>query len=372
MNPYAAALFIFLLDYRAYTHASLTLIGILTATLTATAHAIHPWTVFFTLLGVFFLAGTAVTKVKADVKAGLTVSAASLVGRGRDDTGQKEKKAAGKQQRKEQEDDRGGVNKKRPPAHPRTATQVLCNSVPATICILLHAYLLYTTRIYNIACLPSPSSPPHTFRTISASNPSSLQNLLLGLLPYAVLAHYASATADTFSSELGILSRQDPVLITSLLVPPFRPQRVAKGTNGGITLYGTLAGLAGGALIGFVSASIVPFCGHDGHDEHEAWHWRRRVLLGLFVALLGATGSLLDSLLGALVQGSVVEKGGGGRVVENEGGGKVSVSKNEQGREYVMQGRDWLSNNSVNLLMCSVMSVSGMGIAWIAGIRFGD
>ena len=51
------------LVYRAWSRKSLTPVGIVTAFLTAVAHAVHPWSVFFALLGVFFLAGTAVTKV---------------------------------------------------------------------------------------------------------------------------------------------------------------------------------------------------------------------------------------------------------------------------------------------------------------------
>jgi uncharacterized membrane protein len=49
--------------YRAWSHKSLTPAGIVAAVLTATAHAIHPWSLPFALLIVFFLAGTRVTKV---------------------------------------------------------------------------------------------------------------------------------------------------------------------------------------------------------------------------------------------------------------------------------------------------------------------
>jgi uncharacterized membrane protein len=64
MKPWIAVPAIAALEYRAWSRNSLTPIGIVTAGLTATVHALHPWSVFFTLLGVFFLAGTAVTKVK--------------------------------------------------------------------------------------------------------------------------------------------------------------------------------------------------------------------------------------------------------------------------------------------------------------------
>jgi uncharacterized membrane protein len=51
------------LVYRAYSRKSLTPVGIFTAFATAVVHAVHPWSVFFALLAVFFLAGTTVTKV---------------------------------------------------------------------------------------------------------------------------------------------------------------------------------------------------------------------------------------------------------------------------------------------------------------------
>jgi uncharacterized membrane protein len=94
MKPYIAVPAIAALVYRAWSRKSLTPVGILAAFATAVVHAIHPWSVFFALLAVFFLAGTAVTKVgltmdqprvtlrqvKHDVKAKLTQSATGTSG----------------------------------------------------------------------------------------------------------------------------------------------------------------------------------------------------------------------------------------------------------------------------------------------------
>ena len=66
MHPYITIPAIIAIDYRAYSRKSLTPLGIFVATLTAAVHAIHPWSLPFTLLLVFFLAGTAVTKVSID------------------------------------------------------------------------------------------------------------------------------------------------------------------------------------------------------------------------------------------------------------------------------------------------------------------
>ena len=65
MQPLIAVPAIAALLYRAWSHRSLTPAGIVVAGLTAVIHAIHPWSIFFVLLGIFFLAGTAVTKVSS-------------------------------------------------------------------------------------------------------------------------------------------------------------------------------------------------------------------------------------------------------------------------------------------------------------------
>lgn len=63
MHPYIAIPATSLLVLRAHQKKSLTPVGILVAALTAVIHALHPWSVFFALLVVFFLGGTTVTKV---------------------------------------------------------------------------------------------------------------------------------------------------------------------------------------------------------------------------------------------------------------------------------------------------------------------
>jgi uncharacterized membrane protein len=63
MKSYIAVPATLLLVYRAWSRSSLTPVGIIAAAFTAVAHAIHPWSVFFALLVVFFLTGSSVTKV---------------------------------------------------------------------------------------------------------------------------------------------------------------------------------------------------------------------------------------------------------------------------------------------------------------------
>ncbi len=91
----------------------------------------------------------------------------------------------------------------------------------------------------------------------------------------------AAVNADTWSTELGVLSLIPPRLITN-------GKQVERGTSGGITLAGTLSALAGAALVGIFAALFTP-----STDVLP--------MLGI-VILAGLLGSLFDSVLGATVQ----------------------------------------------------------------------
>ncbi|UKZ77896.1 hypothetical protein TrVFT333_005624 [Trichoderma virens FT-333] len=332
---------------RAWSKKSLTPAGLVAATATAIAHAYHPWNLPFVLLVVFFLAGTRVTHVKENVKATLTMSAKGSS---------------------------GGEG-------PRTHIQVFANSLVASILSVLHANQLHA----RAAALKTPGVP----------DPNGSMCYAWGgdLFIVGIIANYAAVAADTFSSELGILSKSEPRLITSLTL-----RKVPRGTNGGVTLLGLGAGLLGSLTIVTSSMLFLPI----------------RLFMG-FLILWGTLGSVLDSFLGAIFQrsvkdvrtGKIVEGDGGSRVlVSSEAGGsekrtdiKASLQhgegasesavdessevadkfdpKNkhrkpsfgdEQPSRVVENGWDLLDNNDVNFLMAVTMSVSGMAVAsWYWG-----
>jgi uncharacterized protein (TIGR00297 family) len=94
-------------------------------------------------------------------------------------------------------------------------------------------------------------------------------------------AALAAVNADTWATELGVLNPHQPRMINDLR------KVVEKGTSGGISLVGTLASLAGSALISILALLLNPavtpaFC--------------------LLLIASGLAGSLFDSLLGATVQ----------------------------------------------------------------------
>lgn len=134
--------------------------------------------------------------------------------------------------------------------------------------------------------------------------------------------------ADTFSSELGILSRSKPRLITS-----WNLRKVPPGTNGGVTLTGTLAGFFGAFTIASTSVILLPFCtphlaarilgdNISTYIGRSGWRWQEKLLWVIAVTLWGGLGSLLDSFLGGWLQASVVDARSG-KVIEGSGGKKV-------------------------------------------------
>lgn len=126
--------------------------------------------------------------------------------------------------------------------------------------------------------------------------------------------------ADTFSSELGILSKGNPRLLTS-----WNFRKVPPGTNGGISLLGTLAGFLGAFTIAITSI-FSPFCsGPDLGPYSSGWGWQEKGWLIVAITLWGGMGSLLDSALGGWFQASVVDTRTG-KIVEGTGGGKVGSS----------------------------------------------
>jgi uncharacterized protein (TIGR00297 family) len=100
----------------------------------------------------------------------------------------------------------------------------------------------------------------------------------------------AAATADTWASEIGRHARTPPRLITT-----GRP--VPAGTDGGITLLGTAGGVVGAGLIAALAVLLEPRAIGQG-SAHSGW-------IAPIVAAAGIIGMLLDSMLGATLQGAV-------------------------------------------------------------------
>jgi uncharacterized protein (TIGR00297 family) len=107
----------------------------------------------------------------------------------------------------------------------------------------------------------------------------TLGHLLGRPMLIALVAALAEATADTVSSEMGEVLGGEPVLLTTL-------RRVPAGTDGAISLAGTLAGCAGAAVIALIAVIILPV----------SW------MEGLAATAAGVFGLFFDSLLGATLE----------------------------------------------------------------------
>ncbi|MBI3538105.1 MAG: DUF92 domain-containing protein [Chloroflexi bacterium] len=110
----------------------------------------------------------------------------------------------------------------------------------------------------------------------------------------AYLGALATVNADTWATELGVLSQSPPRMIMNGKI-------VATGTSGAITLLGTFVALCGAgfiAMIGFVFLFIS--------FDFQLFFFTPRLALGAgqlsVVTLAGFLGALFDSFLGATVQ----------------------------------------------------------------------
>ncbi len=100
------------------------------------------------------------------------------------------------------------------------------------------------------------------------------------------IAALAEAAADTVSSEIGQVFGRQPRSITTF-------QRVPPGTDGGITLIGTISGIIAAAIV--VAVAVWGTGTWPAHSE-DAW-----IVFG--ISSLGAVcGLLFDSVLGDLVE----------------------------------------------------------------------
>ncbi|XP_050380568.1 protein PGR [Argentina anserina] len=157
------------------------------------------------------------------------------------------------------------------------------------------------------------------------SKESSLITALMG----GVIGHYSCCNGDTWSSELGILSDDQPRLITT-----FKPVR--KGTNGGVTKAGLLAAAAAGSVIGLTFV-LVGFL------------TTKCTLKQLYViplsSLAGLCGSVIDSLLGATLQFS------GFCTVRNKVVGKPGPTVKK------ISGLNFLDNNAVNVVSILITTI---------------
>jgi len=112
-----------------------------------------------------------------------------------------------------------------------------------------------------------------------------------GVLALAFYGALATANADTWATELGVLARGQPRLITT-------GRLVQVGTSGGVTAEGFAAALAGATFIGAVGFVLIQAAARVTMGAWLLGDW----IVVLVAAVGGFLGSAFDSLLGATVQ----------------------------------------------------------------------
>ena len=142
----------------------------------------------------------------------------------------------------------------------------------------------------------------------------------------------AEATSDTFAGEIGRLSRKKPISILN-----FRP--VPVGLSGGVTVLGLVAALISSAAIAFF------------------WYrWFDMVTIpgAVLVGTIGFAGCILDSVLGAGVQG----------IYYDPELRQFSEDKEKDGRQLELsRGLSWVDNDIVNLISNVFAGVFALGMS---------
>lgn len=150
------------------------------------------------------------------------------------------------------------------------------------------------------------------------------------------LSAIASVTADTWSSEIGILSKKNPRNILTFKSEPH-------GTSGAVTLLGTLGGIIGAGVI----ASFVFLLPQSASNFQN-----HPIIIIVIIILSGVVGNFIDSVLGASVQAKYA--------CEICGKMTEKIQHCDSPARF-MRGIRWINNDTVNFLC----GLSGAVIALI-------
>lgn len=173
------------------------------------------------------------------------------------------------------------------------------------------AQVLATSATQGALCLAARLSPDHETRR---------------KLESAAVVGYAVSLADTLGSEIGMA-------VPGAVFTLYPWGRVRPGTNGGLSLAGTLASALGGAAVGLVHCLCLAGLSGTGEDLGPRRFARVLVDDTVFAVL----GMLLDSVMGSNFQFSGVDARG-------------RVTTDEKGAVEVIFSKNALSNTAINFL----------------------
>ncbi len=161
----------------------------------------------------------------------------------------------------------------------------------------------------------------------------------------AFVGAMAAVNSDTWATEIGVLSRQPPRLITT-------GRAVLSGTSGGVTRDGSLAALAGGIFIGLCA---ILFISGERLATGQPVAWETLWIILPTAGVSGLAGAFFDSLLGATVQ----------RIYYCT----ACSQETEQAihhcgsRSRPLRGWGWLNNDLVNFISSGLGALVAAGLA---------
>lgn len=231
----------------------------------------------------------------------------------------------------------------------RNGWQVLSNSAAAVAATFLwnatfvpqspQAQLAYSWGLnvpeaLNLSKVPTYDRGPDGWCPLDVNIGNGYSKLLL----LAALGQFACCLGDTLASELGILSRSKPRLVTTF-------EQVPPGTNGAMSIGGTIASVVGGAIVGLVMGATLLLENTRCASNYGACAVLvETILWGMFG---GGFGSLFDSFLGATVQ----------ETRYSETRKRVLQDNSRDPDSKAIAGLNFLTNNQVNLVSSVVCSV---------------
>jgi len=182
------------------------------------------------------------------------------------------------------------------------------------------------------------------FPTICAAIEGILVLLSIGrfdIFLFGFIGGIATMCADTISTEVGLLSKVEPRLITHL------GRKVPAGTSGGVTILGELGALTGAIIIGGPAWLLAGLGLMLSNFTYQL----------LIVAIVaGMFGSLVDSLFGATIQG----------IFQCKVCGKITEKAKHCGEKSIYQkGAAFFENNMVNFTAAVAGGLFAMGLYFL-------
>lgn len=169
---------------------------------------------------------------------------------------------------------------------------------------------------------------------------------------------FCAANADTWASEIGVLSKTKPKYL-------IKGTEVKPGLSGGVTILGLIASFLGSSLIAFSYLGMNILAGFSNYFSPlsllKGVGQQNSMLLIMASALLiigGFLGSLLDSLMGELLQVKYQSKNPLVGITERA----VDQNLNNIAEKNIkLKGISWMDNNAVNfisvLMASSIISI---------------